>query len=268
MEKGRTCSRRGCRSISSLIIIFGWLDAQLPHLMKYSQGYTHLYPQATQLIIRSNIASVFKPQRSRFANLAPALEAVEALGVLDPRQSPPRVLSHVFSNGGGMNLVTLSDLLVSRQSVPARSALVLDSCPGRPSIRGSTTAITMFIRSRWLRWPAMVFAALTLAALHCLSLFGVWQDPILYARRALFRPRLLPWMWTGDDIAAAPRLYIFSRGDVTVAADAVLAHVERAKEAGLNVSIEEFEGSAHVSHMRTDPVRYWKLISELWASAK
>ncbi|KAJ3510688.1 hypothetical protein NLJ89_g4526 [Agrocybe chaxingu] len=100
----------------TVILLFGWMGAQLPHLLKYIKVYDELYPQATKIVIRSEASFFWTIKKRKNAYLAPVVEALEALGCLPPRKSSsalvrngtidpvlpppkPRVLVHVFSNG-------------------------------------------------------------------------------------------------------------------------------------------------------------------------
>lgn len=62
----------------------------------------------------------------------------------------------------------------------------------------------------------------------------------------------------------APRLYVYSASDKIVRFDLVEAHIEEARERGLDVVVERFETSAHVSHARKDPGRYWGAVEKMW----
>lgn len=65
----------------------------------------------------------------------------------------------------------------------------------------------------------------------------------------------------------APRLYVYSASDKIVPFDLIEAHIDEAKGKGLDVAIEKFETSAHVSHARKDPERYWGALERLWLKA-
>lgn len=52
-----------------------------------------------------------------------------------------------------------------------------------------------------------------------------------------------------------PRLYIYSDTDELVSAHWVDEHVADAKQKGVDVSVEKYGTSAHVSHARTDGKR-------------
>ncbi len=66
---------------------------------------------------------------------------------------------------------------------------------------------------------------------------------------------------------SAPRLYLYSMTDLIIPGDEVAAHAEQARAGGVAVAEEVFERSAHVSHARTDPERYWAAVKRLWEEA-
>jgi alpha-beta hydrolase superfamily lysophospholipase len=81
-------------------------------------------------------------------------------------------------------------------------------------------------------------------------------------REDLNRAQILPW--TNQK---TPRLYIYSDTDKLVQQKAVEEHIAEAEELGLNVRAEYFKGSSHVSHVRTNPDRYWAAVKDIWIEA-
>jgi alpha-beta hydrolase superfamily lysophospholipase len=73
----------------------------------------------------------------------------------------------------------------------------------------------------------------------------------------------LPSIVTG----AAPRLYVYSQSDPLVLATRVEQHIATAAQLGLDVAIEEFEGTGHAAHMHSDPERYWTAVHSMWMGA-
>lgn len=60
---------------------------------------------------------------------------------------------------------------------------------------------------------------------------------------------------------------MYSSTDALIPAKDVETHAAEAKAAGLDVTLENFGKSAHVSHARTDPGRYWESVKALWERA-
>ncbi|KAJ3513951.1 hypothetical protein NLJ89_g2661 [Agrocybe chaxingu] len=130
----------------SLIILFGWMDAQTSHLIKYVVSLRSLFPTCRIVLVRSTSAFFFTTQDQMEKLLTPVAE------ILEHEISLPTfsgVLLHVISNGGGFNLVSLNKVLAklagkrphaSRASPPfAPVALILDSTPGKDELKTAQT---------------------------------------------------------------------------------------------------------------------------------
>ncbi|KAF8442241.1 hypothetical protein L210DRAFT_3477913 [Boletus edulis BED1] len=262
-------------SAPNVILIFGWMGASTRHLQHYSRKYTELYPHATQIIVKCPPSFFWTSARGQQSRLLPVIEALEGLGCLPSTENPthestrvrPRVLIHSFSNGGGLQLTSLGHLLTSKYPfIPPSehlvSALILDSSPAIGNFRSIGMAFSIAIRNPIIRHLALVFIYLMHAIrLSLQSAFGMDTMGTRYLK-ALFNPRLLPWM-----NSRTPRLYVFSKKDELVPWQGVHKHANDAITLGLNVRCEVYEESAHVTHMRLDPKRYWASVQELWEIA-
>lgn len=60
--------------------------------------------------------------------------------------------------------------------------------------------------------------------------------------------------------AEVRRAYIYSRADALIDYRSVENHAADAGAKGFDVSLEEYNGSAHVSHLRKDEARYWDIV--------
>ena len=81
-------------------------------------------------------------------------------------------------------------------------------------------------------------------------------------RAAVESPAPLAWM-----TKESPRVFIYSDADQMVEAEAVEECIAASKQKGLNVHVEKFHGSAHVSHARKDSGKYWGAVEKAWAEA-
>ncbi|KAK6954921.1 hypothetical protein Daesc_002550 [Daldinia eschscholtzii] len=70
-----------------------------------------------------------------------------------------------------------------------------------------------------------------------------------------------------DLVKQTNRSYIYGKADVMVDWRHVEIHAKEAAVVGLDVRTELFEGSPHVSHMRSDGERYWRIVTETWERA-
>ena len=173
--------------------------------------------------------------------------------------------------GGSHQMVTLQRVLRRRMQVsfesPVKipstvSAIVLDSSPGKGSLRQKISAFQAAAKSQFKKITvAIIISLIWLVAQIRLFLFGTKTSQDI-VQESLLHPSLLPWM---DQ--RTPRLYIFSKGDELIPWKHVQAHTERAKAKGIDVRTEIYETSGHVLHSRADPERYWGSISKLWKYA-
>ncbi|KAF8151001.1 hypothetical protein B0H34DRAFT_801896 [Crassisporium funariophilum] len=272
-------------SAPTIILIFGWMGAQLPHLQKYSKSYDQIYPEAAKIVIRCEPSFFWSSKSSKRAHLAPVVEALEILGCLPPAASPvtsrliqeagiesiipyptPRVLVHAFSNGGSWQLATLSEMLNSRnpsskygKTLLSPSAVILDSCPGDGGLDGTLRAFTSVIRNPISRQIARVVVRLIYLYLAFIRVLLRRKNTIDGLKATLNSERLLPWFSKNTK-----RLYIYSPKDDMIPYHEVEGHARQAKECGLDVSLERFEDSAHVAHAKAYPEQYWTAVKRLW----
>ena len=156
------------------------------------------------------------------------------------------------------------------QSPPGtKCAIIFDSTPAPTTlpyaIRASMAAITGGLLQTLL-------GGAIISVLYSLT----------YATRALFRrPTLvtremaatndpasgfLPWT-SASEWAATPRMYLYSTADVVIPFRAVEGHAADARRAGFPVRMVNFETSAHVSHARDYPEKYWSAVHTFWEEA-
>ncbi|KII89700.1 hypothetical protein PLICRDRAFT_39840 [Plicaturopsis crispa FD-325 SS-3] len=270
----------------TVILMFGWMGALLPHLNKYVEAYRKLYPQATCILVQSRPSFFLFSDRINAARLTPVVEVLEALGCIPPLNgapppmkpisakgvtavSNPRILVHAFSNGGSYNMITLGQMLsttspLSNGSNAARTripnAIILDSTPGSGGLRSTIKAFTGVVRNPILRYVVAFFVSGMHFFHHLCALLIPWQlTPIETLNRALLNPHLFPWT-----NAQTPRLYVYSKQDALIPWKQIQGHAGQAETAGLPVTTCLYEDSAHVAHARQDPARYWAAVQALW----
>ncbi|KAK0203742.1 hypothetical protein DFS33DRAFT_827786 [Desarmillaria ectypa] len=262
----------------NIILVCGWMGAQLRHIHKYTKVYEQLFPGASQILIRNRPSFFWSTENSRRKVIAPAVEALEALGMTSPQSpslvmnpssaEPPRILVHSFSNGGAYSLITLGKIMASRGSFSSLEsfrppcAIVLDSSPGGSGLSNAIHAFTTLIKNPIMRTAAKVLVCL-------LYVYGFFVGPFIGRRTALqkvrdglYNPRVLPWV---DE--RTPRLYVYSKADDMVPWDQIQQHAERTESLGWDVRTEVFEDSPHVAHAKTHPKRYWDAVKSLWNDA-
>ncbi|KAG2075471.1 hypothetical protein BDR04DRAFT_1167236, partial [Suillus decipiens] len=256
-----------------VILIFGWWGAQLKHLRNYTHTYTKLYPNASQIVVRCNPSMLWSTISTILRRLVPVIDALEALHCLpssgsSSAQIHPRILTHVLSNGGCLQMTCLGHMLHQKYgSISAQwsltSALVLDSCPTLVRFKTFRLTFSVMIQNPIVRYVVLTLASTVYFIRFCLSLLlGKRIMLVSDAPIDMWNPRVLPWMGLHT-----PRLYLFSRKDTSSPWEEVMHHAKIAKERGMDVRYELFEESEHVAHMRAEPERYWSSVQEVWAFA-
>jgi hypothetical protein len=166
--------------------------------------------------------------------------------------------------GGVFQLVTLqkaiarSSSLLSQSRVPC--ALVLDSCPGDHGLQSAIAS--MAPGNPLLRIFVIPVIAVAYGLFFLLNVLRGRPQVFPEARRALLQPQILPFADT-----SVPRAYIYSMQDRMVNAKDVESHIAAARENSITVTTAPFLKSAHVTHARTDPDRYWQTVRGTWDAA-
>ncbi|KAJ6447399.1 hypothetical protein C8R47DRAFT_967245, partial [Mycena vitilis] len=248
------------------------VGAKLPQLMKYSGKYSDMYPAAKQVIIEAdNVAAVIGSRATnvRIINLDPlSLDVSQSKSVKVKRQKPilekltqlglfgehpPRVLIHIFSGGGAIQLLWLALAQKSRaprlENARALACLVIDSAPGSfkhaDARRTFTTGLTGFSKQ-----VGLVLASLVYIGGETRSFITGTPSGHDFIRDGLNDPQIFPFM-----DRATPRLYLYSDTDRFSPVGPVKFHIEAGKQKGLNIQEEYFLGSPHVQHSRIYPDR-------------
>ncbi|KAJ7503545.1 hypothetical protein B0H11DRAFT_586645 [Mycena galericulata] len=241
----------------TVVLIFGWMSARLLHLLKYTSMYRQIYPDATIIVVRSNISILWTSHATRFK---PVVEVLEALGCLQNRQ---RILTHSFSNGGAFHLIALQGILSSKntntQTPRTASAMIIDSAPGGDSLAKLQLALTSPIKNAFLRLLASFFIRVVYSILWTRGQILRRPSPLQTMMVSLRRPRVLPWI---DE--RTPRLYIYSKVDEMVPFTDVEAHAARSESEGLDVRRVCFDKSPHVAHARLYPEEFWTAVRKVW----
>ena len=271
-----------------LIILCTWLGAARKHIAKYIVLYRCIAPSARILLIESSIgilSSIFVP-RQRVVKYAPAAAAVlDTLAECEhhfppypkgpsdaclraeknddrTRQSSasssyadPKILLHIFSNGGMSSATHLLNVLRSRMNKPlALTGIVFDSCPGKGA-------------SYWQSFDAMVLSFpknpawrfLGALAVHCfLIILALYiacgnENPVTLWRRTPL-----------EEHPAHGACYLFSKEDRMIDWIDIQQHAEEARKNDWRVSEVLFDGSGHCAHLMMDEGRYIEAVKGVW----
>lgn len=236
-----------------LILLFTWMGALPKHIAKYTLSYRRLFPSAKILLIRCELADVFKKSPILQPQLQPAFSLAE-----QHVNAGGELLVHSFSNGGGTLLVEFAKMWVKRRgaALPMR-AQVVDSAPGKGGWRRSYAAISVSLpRNGFTR----VFGGLAVW-MFLFSVF-VWNGLLRRENAMLVMTRLLNDAGLFD--VRAPRVYLYSKADAMVGYEEVEEHAALAREAGRTVVPVCFEKSPHAGHIREDEGKYWGAVMKAW----
>lgn len=248
----------------SIILLFGWMGARFYRVLEYADSLHELFPSSTIVVIGSWAEFVWRSQTHLNTAMIPVVELLQS--EKNQRSRFRGALVHVLSNGGGWQFMTLRKILAKCQpsgSAPERAptALILDSVPDDKGLKSSLRAVSP--TNPILRVLVFPFLVCLYFAIYLYN--RLMGRPPLFAelRAALLQPEILPSVVAGT----APRLYVYSQSDSLVLATRVEQHIAAAAQLGLDVAVEEFEGTGHAAHMLSDPERYWSAVHSMWTGA-
>lgn len=234
------------------IILCTWFRALPKHIVKYIDAHRKRYPQAQILVLESTVGDMmytpYSVQRERLSSVVDIIK-----GIATANQE---ILLHIFSNGGSNTAVQLAEAWHSRHSSPfPATSMVLDSCPGSPSLKLAADAVVSS-SPKGSYWWVVVFAWTVVVPFVVFpTLFGE-PNVVASLRGRLNEARLFS--------TRTRRVYICSSADLMVPQEDVVRHYESARLAGYDAKLVEFDGSAHVSHVMKDPTRYWSAVEDVW----
>ncbi|KAI0879863.1 uncharacterized protein GGS22DRAFT_103533 [Annulohypoxylon maeteangense] len=244
-----------------LILIASWMDAQDLHIAKYITHYQSIYPTSKILLVKFVLKESVSASFTRKV-VDPALVYLHSLidsGTLSSSPPQPEILVHIFSNGGSATTRTLYQLFRAQTgyAFPLHAA-VYDSCPG---VYSFTSVYSVFM----VNFSGLVARAVAAPFVSILVLwFWIWYRPLKILSGEDFLSANSRVHNDVDLVQQTNRSYIYGKADVMVDWRHVERHANHAAAKGLVVRREMFEHGPHVSHMRTDGDRYWKIVKETW----
>ncbi|PVH74113.1 hypothetical protein DL98DRAFT_519512 [Cadophora sp. DSE1049] len=239
----------------TIIIVCQWMGVS-PRSRSLNTAYLKyhtLYPAASILTLRS-LPEYFltTSTATRLAGFEPVISAIN-------NDSNPRILVHLFSNGGALTFTDVCTVY-KRQTgkVMPVQAIVLDSAPGKPTMQESWSALSIGMPKGLMWFPtAAMFAALLGIGWVGRSVFGYYG--LVYKSPGLLNDGTLV---DGN----SKRLYVFSEKDSLVGFRDVEEHLEEFKKARGEVMVLKETETPHVQHMVLDFERYWENVQKLWSS--
>lgn len=259
----------------TLIIVCSWAFAQPKHIAKYVEPYQQQYPAASILLVQNIIANaIWKPDSWQMSFFQPAASAIQShLSTV----SQPRVLVHVFSNGGSHAAVQLSQACretCGGMRMPV-DALILDSCPGQPRFKPTIDALVQGIPSTnaIARGVATVLSYAATGGTALMDVLNISEPAAWKLYRKLNDPTDV--FLLRSEGSAVPRSYLYSKTDIMIMEEDVLGHARVAEQKlsarGISkddvsryVKTEEFLNTEHVNHIKYEKERYWDIIRTTW----
>jgi hypothetical protein len=268
-----------------MIIICTWLGAAPNHIAKYTAVYRDIAPGARILLIESAVPILVSSYARQRAAIVPAVTAVLATLAECSQTSKPKIILHMFSNGG-TNTAT-QFLIVLHERVRASplplSGMLYDSCPAKGTYwkdhRAMVYSLPKDIISRTL---GNLVVHIILLLLHAEIACGL-ENPASLLRRTLLdetkvggdapeepvRHRLDAA--EPDDRSAPPAratrkrsCYLYSKSDPMVDWTDIRDHAADARRQGWDVEEIMFDGSGHCGHFRKDEEKYVEAMRRMW----
>jgi hypothetical protein len=240
-------------STQPLVLLFSWNAAAAKHIAKYTVAYRKLFPTARIVLIRCFTADVFRKESAGARNLGPALETVRA-----HVKAGGQVLVHIFSNGGGSQLVVFTKAWKKMEGAmfPIR-AQIFDSSPGKGDWKRSHAAIVASLpRTRIWQLFGFFTVHFVLLLVFFFNVLLKRENAMVVMCRQLNNPTLFD--------LKTPRVYLYSKADEMVGWEEVEEHADDAEGLGRHVKKVRFETSAHTGHIREDEGAYWGAVLEAW----
>ncbi|KAI1643030.1 DUF829-domain-containing protein [Daldinia loculata] len=246
------------------IIIYGWGDGHPKNVAKYVDGYNKLFPGARILmVISSTFAATYQSLDQRTKDMMPVVDTVFPT----PDDDSARIILHIMSNTGGIYAAATLNAYQERhgkdKALP-HHLCINDSTPGSLDFAkevGRWSKAMAVGTAKWFPWPFTVTQRIWWAFLYTMYLVEkvIGREPSgIYSCR----------VFLDHSIATpkAPRAYLYSKNDDIIWWEDVEAQAEVAKNRGYKTTLEMFDDSPHVGHMRVHPSRYWSTIENHWKS--
>ncbi|RDA82331.1 hypothetical protein CP532_3708 [Ophiocordyceps camponoti-leonardi (nom. inval.)] len=241
-----------------LVLIFSWMGAREEHIAKYLTQHRRLFPTSPILLVRCPLSRVWLPWLAR-RDMAPVLPLLRAL-INDGSRRRPRILVHIFSNGGISTAVHLQRMIRADNEAKSRGkgkdidvlpalVLLLDSCPGYFHWHRTHRAVMAILP--WWTSP-LIHVAIAVACLY----YALRRLPASQDRNA----RAL-------NLCDCRRTYLYGTADDMVDYRDVEDNAGKAADAGFAVRMERFDGGRHVALAMAYPERYWAAVRRSWREA-
>jgi hypothetical protein len=285
--------RRLSRSISiheprepaagQLIILATWLGATTKHVAKYTSLYESIAPNAKLLLIQAPMDSFLLPYSIQEMNIRPALDPIaQLLEECATKQGPqqlstnPRILLHVFSNGGANNVLSLLRVWRSTtgKALPL-SGLIIDSALAIGGVKQNFQGFQQSIPSGLMfKVIGPIAATYALLVLETSIALGRYPRPETAMRECFFDEALIQANRsqkssvehdTSTHTVPHKRIcYFASKADRNTPFKDIVSHAEEARERGWLVDLHLWDDTQHCNHLGKHEEEYVKAVRSMW----
>ena len=277
-----------------LIVLCTWLGAAPKHIFKYASLYKSIAPGARILLVESDIASITSTYVRQREAIRPAvaatLDTISECGIVPikettqvgngSREKPisistgkaaPRILLHLFSNGGTTTVTQLLLVLKAHLNVPLPLVgLLCDSCPAKGTYWRSYDAMLLSLPKN------MASQFLGALACHCiLIMLYTWiaygnENPASLHRRTMLDGETVSASGGGGNVdlggtkVVGRVCYFYSKVDRMCLWTDIRDHANDARKLGWDVREVVFENGGHCAHFPTDEEKYANAVKSIW----
>ena len=280
-----------------LVIICTWLGAAPKHIAKYTAVYQRIAPGARILLVESAVPILVSSYARQRAAIVPAVSAVldtlaecshyspandntvdghavhgnrSASSISSENKTTPRILLHMFSNGGTNTATQFFFVLNERLRSPLPLiGMLYDSCPAKGTYWKDHRAMVYSLPKDVItRTLGNMIVHIILLMLHTEIACGL-ENPSSLLRRTLLDEKNIIGAWEPSSGEAATggagrSCYLYSKSDHMVDWTDVRDHAAEARSKGWQVEEVMFDGSAHCGHFQKDEETYVKAMERMW----
>lgn len=243
-----------------LIILGTWMGAADKHIAKYIVLHRQQAPGVRILLLKSYVTSMISSYRSQQKAMVPAEhylhQFLEECGYPGNQTVKPRILLHMFSNGGTNSVTQLLVPLQKKIKAPIPFVgLICDSCPIGGSYFKTYHAFMHSVPKGAARVFAPVIIHILLSLLYLSIACGRYEQPEELWRKTLLDQNL---------IKSKKITYIASKTDVQTDWRDVVSHANDAKKQGWDVKEIIFDDTPHCNHYSKNEEIYVDAIVNTW----
>ena len=227
---------------SPLLVLFGWGNAKMEHLVKYSEILE--CKNFTVLCVRTTLLnSLFRIENAKKEGLA-VRKVIDDLCVNYPERP---IILYTFSNGGCCIYHFFVENMDSL-TYPGRNikGVMFDSCPVTPSVESAVRVHKAFALQ--MNSPFLEYVSWPLVKLSVYIMLN-YNKNVQDFMNILENSKLM-----------CPQLFLFSKKDELAGYEDILDFIKIRQTNGVDISYKLWTDSSHVGHMRKYESEYVKIV--------